>query len=178
LRPTFRRLAACPWAALLFLVTLAGCQSISDLTFSPQTRGNMVDPALLSQLVPGTSTRTDVTSLIGSPTTRATFDDNTWIYIGEVTKPVIGGVLMEKNQKVVVLTFAPSGVLKTITEKTMADAKPVTVVNRATPSPGNDTSLIQQLLGNVGRFSPGGNLGSAGGSSGPVTGGTGSANQF
>ena len=160
------------------LTALAGCSSISELTFSPQTRGNKVDAELLAQLVPGTSTRTDVTSLIGSPTTRATFDDNTWIYIGEVTKPVIGGIQRINDQQVVVLTFTSSGVLKDISRKGLDDAKPVSVVSRSTPSPGNDASLIQQLLGNVGRFSPGGALGASGGTTGPLTGGAGGANKY
>ncbi len=176
MRPTFSRPLRA-WAVLLVLATLAGCDSISDLTFSPQTRGNKVDPELLAQLVPGTSTRADVTSLIGSPTTRATFDDNSWIYIGEITKPVIGGIQQVHDQEVVVLTFDQTGVLKSITRKGMADAEPVTVVTRATPSPGNDASLMQQLLGNVGRFSPGGSLGNSG-STGPLTGGAGSANKY
>ena len=33
---------------------------------------------------------------------------------------------------------------------------PVEIVSRTTPSPGNDVSFLQQLLGNVGRFNPGG----------------------
>jgi len=49
-------------------------------------RGNKVTTGCWHRLVPGTSTRTDVTAAIGSPTTRATFDDNTWLYIGEVTQ--------------------------------------------------------------------------------------------
>ncbi len=165
-------------ALLLALGTLGGCHSISDMTFAPQTRGNKVDGELLAQLVPGTSTRTDVTSLIGSPTARASFDDNTWIYIGEVTKPVIGGIQMINDQEVVVLNFDGAGVLRNITRKGMADAQPVAVVARSTPSPGNDASLIQQLLGNVGRFSPGGALGGTGAANGPLTGGAGGANKY
>ena len=78
-------------AALLGLAALAGCAMPDFMSFPPQVRGNKVDNELLAQLVPGTSTRADATALIGSPTARATFDDNTWLYIGEVTKPVIAG---------------------------------------------------------------------------------------
>jgi outer membrane protein assembly factor BamE (lipoprotein component of BamABCDE complex) len=172
------RTASRTGTVLLMLATLAGCKTISDLTYAPQTRGNKVDVEMLTQLVPGTSTRTDVTSLIGSPTAKASFDDNTWIYIGEITKPVIGGIQMIDDQQVVVLNFDSAGVLKSITRKGMADAQPVAVVSRSTPSPGNDATLVQQLLGNVGRFSPGGSIGSPGGVAGPLTGGAGGANKF
>jgi hypothetical protein len=44
----------------------------------------------------------------------------------------------------------------------MADAVPVAVASRTTPTPGNEASFLQQLLGNVGRFNPGGGMGSTG----------------
>ncbi len=160
---------------LLAALAMPGCASISSLTFSPQIRGNKVDQELLTQLVPGTSTRSDATALIGSPTARATFDDNTWIYIGEVTKPVIAGTQTIESQEVVVLTFDQGGVLRNIERRNQSDAAPVAIVSRSTPSPGNNASVLQQLLGNVGRFSPGGGLG---GSTSPNTGGAGSANTY
>ncbi|KAA5608501.1 outer membrane protein assembly factor BamE [Rhodovastum atsumiense] len=124
------------------------------MAFPPQVRGNKVDPDLLAQLVPGTSSRADVIALIGSPTAKATFDDNTWLYIGEVTRPVIAATNTVLDQQVVVLTFDGSGVLRTVERKNQDDSVPVAVVSRATPAPGNDASFLQQLIGNVGKFSP------------------------
>jgi len=37
------------------------------------------------------------------------------------------------------------------------DKKEVELVSRVTPTAGNELSIIQQLFGNVGRFSSGGN---------------------
>ena len=144
------------------------------MSFPPQTRGNKVDPDLLVQLVPGTSTRNDVVALIGTPTTKSSFDDNTWIYISEVTKPLIAATQEIRDQNVVVLTFDNKGVLRNISKRTAADAKQVDVVDRATPSPGNDTSILQQLLGNVGRFS----TAPVGDENTNTTGGAGGANKF
>ena len=143
-------------AVLLAAAMLAGCSMPAFMSFPPQVRGNKVDDDVLAQLVPGTSTRADVTALIGSPTAKATFDDNTWLYIGEVTKPVIGATNAVLDQKVVVLTFDQQGVLRGIDHKGPDDSVPVSVVSRTTPSPGNDATFLQQLLGNVGRFSPSG----------------------
>ena len=172
MRPTFFR----PLALLLVVTALSGCgDTLASLTFPPQVRGNKVDPDMLAQLVPGTSTRADATALIGSPTAKASFDDNTWIYIGEVTKPVIAGTQRVLSQQTVVLSFDQGGVLRNVETKNMDDALPVNVVSRTTPSPGNNASVLQQLLGNVGRFNPGG---AAGGNSLPTTGGAGGANQF
>ena len=129
-------------------------------------RGNKVTAEQLKDIVPGTSTRADVTSALGSPTARAAFDDNTWIYISEVTQPRVGRVQGVNSQNVVALTFDDRGVVQSVKQMNQKDAKPVDVVARATPSPGSEATFLQQLLGNVGRFSagPAGGLGSNGGS--------------
>ena len=90
--------------------------------------------------------------LIGSPTARATFDDNTWIYISEVTRPRIARVQGVLSQDVVVLSFNDQGVLQEVKRLNQDDAMPVAVVSRTTPSPGTEASFLQQLFGNIGRF--------------------------
>ena len=138
---------------VLLLAGLAGGCSV--VTYPSQVRGNRVEPGQLTNLVPGTSTRADVTSLLGSPTAKATFDDNTWLYISEVTQPRVGRVQGINSQDVVALTFNDSGVLQSVKTMTQKDAKPVNVVSRSTPSPGSEATFMQQLLGNVGRFTAG-----------------------
>ena len=59
------------------------------------------------------------------------------------------------------LTFDSQGVLRDVKRLNEDDSRPVDVVTRATPSPGSEASFMQQLLGNVGRFSPGGGLGTS-----------------
>jgi outer membrane protein assembly factor BamE (lipoprotein component of BamABCDE complex) len=117
--------------------------------------GNRVDADMLKELVPGTSTRTDVTALLGSPTTRATFDDNQWIYVGQTVQSRIGQTPGVRSQDVVVLSFNDQGVLQGLKHLTLADSKPVAMAAGATPSPGSEASFMQQLLGNVGRFTAG-----------------------
>lgn len=147
---------------LLAAMPLAGCDTGGFLSYPIQARGNRVDPDQLAQLVPGTSTRNDAIALIGSPTARATFDDNTWLYISEMTKPVIAATNSVRDQQVVSLTFDQQGVLRRVDRKGADDAVPVDVATRTTPTPGNDTSFLQQLLGNVGKFTPGGAMGPVG----------------
>ncbi|MGE0416856.1 MAG: outer membrane protein assembly factor BamE [Acetobacteraceae bacterium] len=134
-------------------VLLCGVVSGCSLFAAPaHLRGNKVDPDSLAELVPGTSTRADVTALIGSPTARAAFDDSTWIYISELTQPQVGRFPAVLDQTVLVLTFNDQGVLSGIEKKTKDDSLPVQVVTRTTPSPGTEASFMQQLFGNIGRF--------------------------
>jgi outer membrane protein assembly factor BamE (lipoprotein component of BamABCDE complex) len=135
---------------LLSVSLLIGGCSFFEAT--SQLRGNKVDADQLKELVPGTSTRADVTALIGSPTARATFDDNTWLYVSEVTRPRVGRTLGVLSQTVLVLNFNDQGVLQTLQQVGEDDSVPVSVVARTTPSPGTEASFMQQLFGNIGRF--------------------------
>ncbi|MBS0562186.1 MAG: outer membrane protein assembly factor BamE [Proteobacteria bacterium] len=153
--PASRRLAL---LAALFL--LAGC---SFFEAQPINRGNKVDPDSLSELVPGTSTRADVQALLGTPTAKATFDDNRWLYISQVTRQRIARVPGVLSQNVVILTFNQQGVLQNIEKLDKGDSLPTTISSRTTPSPGTEASFMQQLFGNIGRFSPGGPQSTVGG---------------
>lgn len=155
--PTVRRLM------LLSCLLLSSCGWLMP---PPQVRGNKVDPEQLKELTPGVSSKADVTAVIGSPTARGTFDDNTWIYISELTQPRIGRTLGELDQNVIVLNFDGKGTLKTVDKLQKEDALPVSVVARTTPSPGTEASFMQQLLGNIGRFNPTGAGSTPGGGAG------------
>jgi len=152
---------------------LLSCLSLSCLALGacsmfeaqPQFRGNKVDQEQLKELTPGTSTRADVAALIGSPTIRAPFDDNTWIYISETTQSQVGRMPAVLDQNVLVLNFDDSGVLRQIDAKTKEDGLPVSVVSRTTPSPGTEASFLQQLFGNIGRFNALGSSAAASGGS-------------
>ena len=144
---------------------LVGCDLPDMISFPQQVRGNRVDPERLGQLVVGTATRADAVTVLGSPTAKATFDDNTWIYISEMTKPAIGATNTVRDQATVVLTFDSKGVLRKTDTKTFKDGFDVAMAAGSTPSPGNETTFLQELLGNIGRFNASTGAGGAGSSS-------------
>jgi outer membrane protein assembly factor BamE (lipoprotein component of BamABCDE complex) len=152
----------------MLCLTMTAC---GGLLPPPQTRGNKVEADQLKELVPGTSTKADVTALIGSPTQKVTFDENSWLYITETTRPRVGRTLGVLDQGVVVLTFDDRGVLTNVKAVGKDDAIPVTVEARTTPSPGTEASFMQQLLGNIGKFNPAGSSGFGNTGSAPAAGG-------
>ena len=150
-RPSLRLIALLGTCLSLAGLSLAGCAFLAP---PPVVRGNHPEADELKELVPGTSTEKDVTSLIGSPTAHATFNDNVWLYIGERTQTRIGEMPAVLGQKVVALTFNDNGVLQHIAVRDKANALPVTVIARTTPSPGTEANFFQELFGNIGRYVP------------------------
>lgn len=151
---SFRRTAAI--ACLVMGLPLAGC---SFFQAQSTTRGDPIDSDALKQLTPGTTTTADATALLGSPTTHETFNDNAWVYISQITRPRVGRLPGVLEQRVVVLNFDQSGVLRKVNVYDKGDAKNVPMAPGTTPTPGTNVSILQQLFGNIGRFNGGGSTG-------------------
>lgn len=127
------------------------CAALAACTPTQATRGNIVEDYRIAEIVPGVSTRTSVLQSMGSPTTQAPFDDNVWYYIGQKTEKrgIFDPKVVEK--KIVVVAFNDEGVVESL-DKIDADQIDVPNVRRKTPTSGNEITVLQQLLGNVGRF--------------------------
>lgn len=146
---TPRRLLA---AALIAgtMVTTAACTPVKA------TRGNMVEDSRLEELIPGVTTKSNVAHVLGTPTTVATFDQNTWYYIGEKTEQHGLAKTEVKERRILIVSFDEKGYLKQIEEKNANDAKEIDPVDRATPTAGREFTIYEQLIGNVGKFNPAG----------------------
>jgi outer membrane protein assembly factor BamE (lipoprotein component of BamABCDE complex) len=152
------RITPAPRARLLpglavLTVLLSGC---SVFEAPPVMRGNRADPELLAQLSPGVQTKADVRALLGSPSATGTFDDSEWYYISSVTRIRPAQNPGVENQRVVAMQFDNQGVLRGVRELGEKDMKDVSVVDRTTPVPGTDRTLLQALFGNIGRVGAGG----------------------
>lgn len=133
---------------LLITVCLA---SLTACTPTQTNRGNMVEDFRLAEVTPGISTRNNVLKSLGSPTTTAPFDENVWYYIGQ--KMEKRGIFDPEvvDEKVVVVAFDDQGIVQTLQE-VEADRLDVPTVDRKTPTSGNEVTVLEQLLGNVGKF--------------------------
>lgn len=155
-------------ATLLLGGLLGGC----SLFRSPEVqRGHRISEDLLRDITPGVQSKADVQTLLGSPSQTSTFSDNQWYYISSRTRQRPGRELAVTDQQTVVVEFDGRGVVREIRTLTEADGRPVTMVSRETPTPGNDRTLLQALFGNVGRIGTGGAQANAGpGTAGPAIG--------
>jgi len=115
------------------------------------TRGNIVEDFRMSEITPGVSSRTNVLKSLGSPTTKAPFDDNVWYYIGQKTEQK--GIFDPKvvEEKIVVVSFDEAGIVQ-VMEEVDAERLDIPRVRRKTETGGNEVTVLEQLLGNVGKF--------------------------
>lgn len=133
-------------AAMLMLgLTLAAC------TPTVAKRGNTLEEDQLQQIKVGESTREDVAKILGTPTQMATFDDKTWYYIGQRTEQEAFYDPELKEQKIVTIEFTPEGKVAAVNKNGAELARDIDPVSDKTPTYGKDLTIVQQLLGNLGR---------------------------
>ena len=116
------------------------------------TRGNLPDPKLLSSIRPGELSREDVVDLLGSPSSVTPFGSDTWYYISKRTETFAFFAPKVTERKIVVVKFAKDGKVKEVSTLGLEKSRAIKHVLRTTPTHGNEMTIIEQLIGNLGRF--------------------------
>ena len=127
-------------------VALVGCESIVD------HRGFSPTPGSVEKLEVGTQSREDVIRLIGAPSAVATFNPNTWYYITQQQETFAFFKPEITEQHILQLTFNDAGRLTAVKNYDLKDSRDITMVSRVTPTAGKGLTILEQLLGNVGKF--------------------------
>lgn len=128
------------------ILALAACETVIDV------RGYVPDEDGLSKIQIGVQKKTDVSDLLGTPSSVAPFGDDTWLYISRKTKTVAFLEPKLLEQQVVAIVFDDTGTVSDVRRIDMADGKVIRHVARVTPSPGKELTFLEQLIGNVGKF--------------------------
>ena len=132
-----------------------GC-ALAACSPSVDTRGNLADKDRLQQIQAGVSTRDDVAAM-RNVHDRHLRSQHLVLY----RRPDGKDRLLPPDvveHKVVVVKFDEAGTVADVRELDENAGKEVELVERTTPTAGRDMNFIEQMLGNVGRFS-GGNAG-------------------
>ena len=146
---TIRSAPRLRWFILASVVALAACSPRID------QRGNLLDPDAVLAVQPGVQTKDQVAQLLGTPSTVATFDDKTWYYISKRTETTAFFPSDITDQQVLVVRFNDSNVVENVHIYGMDDAYEIEPVSRTTPTYGQKLTILQQLFGNIGRFTKG-----------------------
>lgn len=127
---------------------LAGCAPTIE------SHGDLPLPDRLAQIEPG-RTKTDVLTLLGTPSTTFDLGTERWYYVSNQTKEYAIYPIEEVERLVVAIEFDKSGKVSAVRKLGLADGQEVAMVSRTTPTTGQGLSLLGQLIGNVGRFDTG-----------------------
>ncbi|NQV54813.1 MAG: outer membrane protein assembly factor BamE [Rhodospirillales bacterium] len=114
--------------------------------------GNLPDPDILADVEVGHVNKSDVTRLLGSPSSVAPFNGETWYYVSQRTETVAFFEPKVTERKVIVVRFDKRGIVNELKILDLKDARDIEMVARKTPTAGNEIGLLRQLFGNVGRF--------------------------
>lgn len=116
--------------------------------------GNVPDEEQVVQIQPGIDNKDRVQQLLGSPSTEGSFGQDIWYYVSKKTSQT--GFLEPDviDQGVLAVTFDQEGIVNDLKVYDQSDGRLVAMVDRETPTHGNEMTILQQLMGNLGRFDP------------------------
>ena len=148
-----RKKASTKTSAVIGAVALA--LAVSACSARLDSHGNIPDSEIVDSIRIGKSNRAQVSEMLGTPSARATFDQEAWYYVGTRTSKF--AFLQEEvlERKVLVIRFDKQGIVRQVERLEKQDGREVQVVGRKTPTRGKELTIIEQLLGNVGRFGGG-----------------------
>jgi outer membrane protein assembly factor BamE (lipoprotein component of BamABCDE complex) len=112
----------------------------------------VTDPESVEAIKAGEYTQEDVLALLGTPSTVSTFDERKWYYIGHKSTKFAfqHPEILERN--VLVVSFDDTGYVSYKQIFSLADGREIEPIARKTPTEGRDFTVMQQLLGNLGRL--------------------------
>ena len=151
--------AASAFAASVAFIALAGCSDVSQTLQPKQTfqNGYIVDEETLA-LVPEGSSREQVILALGTPSTKATFDEKeAYYYISQ--QRVRSAAFMKSrlvDQRVLAVYFSDDDKVERIANYGLQDGKVFDFLTRTTPTGGADASFIVGVIrGATGGGTPG-----------------------
>jgi outer membrane protein assembly factor BamE (lipoprotein component of BamABCDE complex) len=133
-----------------------------------EQRGDLPTKNEIGQIHPGKTTKDQVVKILGTPSSIGVFDPNSWYYISKRTSQTAFFEPRTTDQQVYVVDFNKDGVVSAVDHKGLKDAADIRPAPGATPAPGRELTFLEQVIGNLGRFSSGAG-GGGGGSSGAAT---------
>jgi len=147
-------------------VAAAGASALAITCCAPdiEQRGNPPTSAEIAEIHPGKTTKDQVVKILGSPSSVGVFDANAWYYISKRTSQSAFFLPNTTDQQVYVVDFTKDGVVAAVDHKSLKDAENITPAPGATPAPGRELTFLEQIIGNLGRFT-----GSGGGAAGNST---------
>ena len=136
---------------LFVAVSLAGLSAACAPTIG--SNGFQAIDAKPQDVVAGTDTKETVLAKLGSPSTTSTFEpDQVWYYISQTTEKYTYNLPKVSTRTVTEITFVPQGdQVASVRTLGLTDGEQIAMNSNETPTRGRELTVLEQLLGNVGR---------------------------
>jgi len=131
-------------ASIALMAGLAAC-SAPRLGIQEVSYGYNVDKDRLSQVQTGKSTKQQVIAILGTPSSVAAFDPNTWYYISKRTDQFAFMAPRTVDQNIVMLRFNQANVVSEVKELTLDDAGKIAMADKETPTRAKEPGLLRSL---------------------------------
>ena len=131
------------------LLTGAGLSACSPITSYSGFQAIDSDP---KDVKVGEDTKSTVRAKLGSPSVQSTFDPNVWFYVNQIKERVAFQRPRITARNVTAIAFnKDSEMVETVNVYTLKDGKVIAFNGRETPTRGREMTVLEQLLGSVGR---------------------------
>lgn len=135
-----------------FLLLIPLLLVVAACTPKKQSHGYMPIPSQVALLKPGVSSKTDIVRLIGTPAFINDFADNRWNYVAFRTEQIGFEKPDIVDYDVLQLVFGEDQILQSVHQGNRDTLVALQYDQEATPASGREMGLMEQLLGNLGKF--------------------------
>ncbi len=133
-------------AVAALAVTAAACVPIT------QRQGFQAVDDRPQDMVAGTDTRSTVLARLGTPSATSTFPPQTYYYISQTLERVPFRRPRVVQREVTAIAFNATEQVAAVNTYGIEAGRVINYSNRETPTRGRELTIIEQLLGNVGRI--------------------------
>ena len=142
----FRRVAFAVLVAGLAAGGTSACSPITTYSGFQAIDNNPKDVAV------GTDTKSAVRAKLGSPSAVSTFDPNVWFYVAQVKQRVAFRKPQVTHRDITAIKFnKDTELVEAVNTYGLKDGKVIAYNGRETPTRGREMTVLEQLLGSVGR---------------------------
>lgn len=136
---------------LALAMVLAGTMGLAGCSTVERSRGYVPDASDLAEITIGVDNKLSVQDSLGSPSTVGTFDDDAWYYIRSRHERLAFFAEEVVAREVVAIYFDDQDRVEDVAHYGLQDGQVVSYSTRKTPTRGREMTILEQLLGNVGR---------------------------
>jgi outer membrane protein assembly factor BamE (lipoprotein component of BamABCDE complex) len=140
------RLASITIGAVLCLGLLAACEP------KVAERGRQDILIKAGNIIEGQMNKIDVQQRLGTPSLKSQFGQESWYYLSARKETVAFFEPELVDQQVLRIAFNEDGIVEKVEFYDKSQARNIAFSDRITPTSGQEYGLMEQLLGNIGRF--------------------------